>query len=62
MRGGGVEKLVLEGKIKRRRQRGRQGLKHMDGLASAVGCSVVEVLQCVGDPICFGNMVANVRF
>lgn len=58
----GVEKLVLQGKIERKRERGRQWLKYMDGLASMVGCKVVEVLQCAGDRIGFRNMVADFSF
>ena len=48
-----LEKLVLDGKIKGRRQRERQRLKHMDGFSSAVGCSVIEVFWCAGDRIGF---------
>ena len=58
----GFGKLELEGKIEGRRQRGRQTLKYMNGLAWALGCSVVEVLQCAGDLIGFRNMVANRNF
>jgi len=57
----GLEKLILEGKIEGKRQRGRQRLRYMDGLASAVGCSVVEVLRRAGDRIGFRKMIADVR-
>ena len=60
-RKGGLEKLVLEGKIKGKRQRGRKRLDFMEGLALAAGCSAVTVLQQTGDRVGFKNMVANVR-
>ena len=44
LRKDGLEKLVPEGKIEASRQRGRQRLKYVDALVSAVGCSVVGVL------------------
>ena len=53
---------MLKGKIKGRRQRGRQRLKPIEGLTSALGCSVVKVLRCAGDWIGFRNMVDDVRF
>ena len=49
MRGGGVEKLVLEGKIKGRRQRVREGIKNMESLAEEVGRGVEEMLKRVGE-------------
>ena len=60
-RKGGLEKLVLEGKIKGKRQRGRKRLDFMEGLALAAGRSAVTVLQQTGDRVGFKNMVANVR-
>ena len=41
----GPEKLVFEGKINGKRQRGRRRLKYMEGLASAAGCDAVELLR-----------------
>ena len=44
----GLEKVVLEGKINEKRQRGRRRLKYMEGLASATGCGAVELLRRAG--------------
>ena len=44
----GLEKLVLEGKINGKRQRGRR-LNYMDGMASAEGCGAMELLRRAGD-------------
>ena len=60
MRKGGLEKLVLEGKVAGTRQRGRRRLNFIGGLASAVGCSAVEVLRRAADRTGFRNMIANV--
>ena len=60
-RKGGLEKLVLEGKIKGKRQRRRKRLDFMEGLALAAGCSAVTVLRQTGDRVGFKIMVANVR-
>ena len=57
-----LERLVLEEKIKGKRQRGRQRMKFLEDLALTVGCSVVELLRCTGDRIGFRKVVANVRF
>ena len=57
----GLEKLVLEGKIKGKRQRGRKRLDYMEGLALAAGCGAVDVLRRVGDRVGFRDLVANVR-
>ena len=45
VRKGDWEKLVLEGKIKGVRQRGRRGLSYMEELVLAAGLCIVEVLQ-----------------
>ena len=60
MRKGGLEKLVLEGKVAGARQRGRRRLNFIGGLASAVGCSAAEVLRRAADRTGFRNMIANV--
>ena len=57
-RKGELKKLVLEGKIKGKRQRGRKRLDFMEGLALAAGCSAVTVLRQTGDRVGFKNMVA----
>ena len=59
MRKGGLKKLVLEGKVAGAQQRGRR-LNFIGGLASAVGCSAVEVLHQAADRTGFRNMIANV--
>ena len=56
----GIEKLVLEGKVAGQRQRGRRRLNFMGGLASAVGCSAVEVIRRTGDRNGFRRMIADV--
>ena len=61
MRKGGLEKLVLEGKINGKRQRGRQRLKYLEGLASATEYGAVDILRRVDDRVGFRHMVANVR-
>ena len=42
VRKGGLEKLVIEGKINGKRQRGRQRLKYVEGLALTAGCDAVD--------------------
>jgi len=59
-RKGGLEKLVLEGRIEGRRSRGRRRLNYMGGLSLAAGCGAVDVLRRTGDRIGFRDMVANV--
>ena len=49
LRKGGLEKLVQEGKINGRRQRGRQRLKFLEGLAFATGCNAMDVLRRADD-------------
>ena len=61
MRKGGWEKLVLEGKINGKRQRGRQRLKYLEGLASATEYGAVDILWWADDHTGFKHMVANVR-
>ena len=61
VRKGGLEKLVLEGKIDGKRQRGRQRLKYLDGLAFAAGCGAVDNLRRAGECAGYKQMVANVR-
>ena len=61
IRKGGLEKLVLEGKINGKRQRGRQRLKYLDGLTSATGYGAVDILRQADDRAGFRHMVANVR-
>ena len=60
VRKGGFQKLVLEGKINGKRQPGRRRLNYMEGLASATGCSAVEILRQAGDRDGFRRMVADV--
>ena len=43
MRKGGLEKLVLEGKINGKRQRGRQRLKYLEGLALTAWYGTVDI-------------------
>ena len=54
-------KLVLEGKIEGKRQRGRQRQKYLDGLAFAAGCGAVDNLRRAGERADFKQMVANFR-
>ena len=62
IRKGGLEKLVLEGKINGKRQRGRQRLKYLEGLASATGYGgAVDILRRADGRASFRHMVANVR-
>lgn len=62
MRKNGLERLVIEGKIEGKRQRGRQRMTFLEGLASAAGCKVIELLRCAGgDRIGLKRMIANVR-
>ena len=61
MNRGRLEKLVLEGKIKGRRQRGRQRLKYLEGLAFAAGYDAVDFLWWASDHAGFRHMVINVR-
>ena len=56
MRTGGLEKLVLEGKIN-----GRQRLKYLEGLALTAGCGAVDILRWAGDCAGFRHMTANIR-
>ena len=44
VRKGGLEKLMLEVKIGGKRQRGRQGLRYLEGLELAAGCGVLDIL------------------
>ena len=60
VRKNGIEKLVLEGKVAGQRQRGRRRLNFMGGLASAVGCSAVEVIRRTGVRNGFRRMIADV--
>ena len=49
VRKGGLEKLVLEEKINGKRQRGRQRLKYLEGLALTAECGAVDILRRAGD-------------
>ena len=60
VRKGGIEKLVLGGRINGKRQRGRMRLNYVEGKASAAGCGGVEALRRAGDRIGFRSMVAKV--
>ena len=55
----GLEKLVLEGKINEKKQRGRRRLNYVEGQASATGCGAVELLRWEGDRAGFREMVAD---
>ena len=60
MRKEGLEKLLFgRGGEDRKKE---TGLKHIDGLTSAVGCSVIEVLRRAGYRISFNNMIADNTF
>ena len=48
VRKGGLEKLVLEGKMDGRRSRGRKGQNYMEGLALAAGCGALDVFAACG--------------
>ena len=56
----GFKKRVIEGKINGKRQGGRRRLNYMEGLTSATGCGVVELLRRVGDRAGFREVVADV--
>ena len=57
MRKGGLEKLMLEGKINGKRQRGRQRLQYLEGLTLATEYGAVDILQRADD----SAVLANVR-
>ena len=61
VRKGGLEKLVLEGNIDGKRQRERQRLKYLDGMAFTAGCDAVDILQRACERAGFKQMVSNVR-
>ena len=52
---------MLERKINSKRQRGRQRLKYLEGLALTAGCGAVDILRRAGDRAGFRHMVTNVR-
>ena len=56
-----VEKLVIEGKIEGKKQRGRQKLAFLDGTALGAGCYVMEMLRQAGNRTGCRIMTANVR-
>ena len=61
VRKAGIEKLVMEGKIEGRKQRGRPRLAFLEGLAVEAGCGTVELLRQVGDRTGCRKMITNVR-
>ena len=60
VRKGGLEKLVLEGKIDVRISRGRKRQNYMEGLALAAGCGTLDVLRRSSDRDGFRRLIANV--
>ena len=58
----GLEKLAIEGRIKRRRARGRQRTPFMESLTSTTDAIIVDILRRTSDREDFRKIVANVRF
>ena len=61
VRKGGLEKLVLEGKINGKRQKGRLRLKYLGGLALTAGCGALDILRRADDRSGFKYMIANIK-
>ena len=56
-----IEKPSLEGRVEECSSRGRQRQDFLQGLTTAAGTKLVEILRLAQDSNGFRNMVANVR-
>ena len=61
MRKGGLEDVVMTGKIEGNRSRGRPRINYIKSLSEAINASAVDVLQRTRDRNAWRSMVADVQ-